>query len=728
MPPLLIPTLIGLGMSAEVAAVAAPIIIDVGIAGAAFGLSILFAPQVPKPDDVKTPFRQSVPNRIRILGKRRSGGAYMLYHSYRGSTIYAVIAVCDGLVSQFTRFWLHDDEVSVNPFTHVVNGIHADGANRYGDDKVHIYIRKGLPTEVSYTADALDMASRLSPDDIWTSDHRGDGIASACMVASDAGGDDQQQRFPFGIPQLSVEVVATKVFDPRRQGTGGTGSAYGSGAAGSFGGQDWADPTTWSFASNDNPILQAMWFLTAPTNQGGMALDFEESFSTVLDDVAAQADVCEEDVPLKAGGSEQRYASGALWKYSDPPGDVLAAILGACDGFCAERGDGAFELKAGKWDDDDFAIVIQDKHIISLHVTRFRPDEDEVTGVIVKYNSVAHSHTLIDAPVWPRDAYQGGEDRRIRNIEVGFCPSGTQAQRLSKRVATYEMAPVRFTAVLKMYGVLLLDRRGCTIQCTDDPALADAKVRLTRVEINLAERTVEIDGTVFDPVACDAWDPATEEGPTQPFILIPVDDAESTPVDMVAAAALIGGTVYVDLQFNPGTAPGTHDYLGEWRIADIGGGVPGSWNLQLFRAAVVEKPESDRYIVTFSGVAQSDVLDVRIAASFSRFSAIATVDTGNPSPGRVRNLATALVGADVHVSWTSPRSSNFGHARVYRATHGAGFGLAVDVSGPIAGSPNSAMSFDDLAPAAGDYDYWVTAETSADFSSLIVGPSEEVVP
>jgi hypothetical protein len=714
MPPLLIPALTGLGVGVT----AAPIVADVIVTGVALGLSILFAPQVPKPDDVRQPFKQSVPNRIRILGKRRSGGAYMLYHSWHGSTLYAVTAVCDGLVSEFTRFWLHDDEITINAIDDSVNGINSSAENRYGDNKVHIYTRNGETPEVSYTSDALDMAARLSPDGIWTADHRGDGIASLCMVASDAGPDDQAKRFPFGVPQPSVEVVATKVFDPRHSGSGGY----------SLGGQNWNDPTSWAFVGNDNPILQTMWFLTAPINQGGMGLDFEESFVPVLGDIAAQADICDEAVPLKAGGSEKRYTSGALWKYSDPPGDVLTAILGTCDGFLAERGDGAFELKAGKWDDDDFAIIIQDKHIISLHVTRFRPDEDEVTGVITKYNSVAHSHTLIDAAVQPRDAYQGGEDRRIRTIEVGFCPSGTQAQRLAKRVGIYEMAPVRFTAVLKMYGILLLDRRGCTIQCTDDPALADAKVRLTRVELNLAERTVEIDGTIFDPVACDAWDPATEEGPLQPFITIAVDDADSIPTDLVAAAARIGGTVYVDLQFNPGSAPGPQ-YLGQWRIADTGGGVPGPWHLELFQGADIEKAEDDRWIVTFSGVAQSDVLEVRITATTSpAFSASASVDTSNPAPGRVLNLATALVGSDVHVSWTSPRSSNFDHARVYRAISGTGFGLATDISGPVAGASNSAMSFDDIAPGSGIYDYWVTAETAANFSSLIRGPSEQAVP
>ncbi len=735
MPPLLIPVLIGLGVSAATAAILAPIIVDVAIIGITLLLSAVFAPGVPKPDDVKTPLKQPVPSRMRILGRRRSGGAYMLYHSYRGSTFYGVIAVCDGEVASFDRYWLHDDVVEV--LFHVVQGIESATANRYGDGKVQIFTRSGEVPSTSFTADVPGMVSDLVG--IWTSDHRGDGIAAACIRAADAGQDDQAQRCPFGIPELSVEVNATRVFDPRRQ-TMGTGSPFGSAPfkpggsgifagdgspGGSFGGQDWRDRSTWGFSGNDNPILQAAWLITAPVADGGFGLDFEESFSTVLDDLEAQANICDEAVPLKAGGSEKRYISGALYKYSDAPSDVLAAILGTCDGFIAERGDGAFEIKAGKWDADDFAITITDKHILSLHVTRFRPDEDEVTGIIVKYNSVAHSHILIDAPVWPRDAYQGGEDRRVRSIEVSFCPQGVQAQRLSKRVAIYEMAPVRGTMLLNMYGILLLDRRGCTIQCTDDPALADAKVRLTRIETNLADRTVEVDFTVFDPDECDAWDPATEEGPLQPPVSVPVDDARSVPVNLLASPVLVGGKVNVDLQFDPGDSAGS-SFTAEWRLADAGGGVPGNWNF--ITGLSPEKPEDHRWIVVLSGL-PVDILEFAIRAGSSpSYSSIVSADLTNPGPGRVNSLATALVGADVHVSWTSPNSSNFDHARVYRVAHGSGFGLAADISGPVAGSPSSAMSFDDLAPLTGDYDYYVVSETAAAVTSLAQGPSEELVP
>jgi hypothetical protein len=697
MPPLLAAALVSAGVEATVASVASGIVFT----GLSLALSLLFAPQVPKPEDGRSPFKQPVPTRCRIIGKRRTGGAYMLYHSHHGSTFFGIQAICEGEVNEFSRYYLHDDVVSLTGNT--VDGIASSGPNRYGHGKIHIYTRKGLPRETAYS----EAVSVLNP--IWTNDHRGDGIASALLIAADAGKDDQAQRFPFGIPQLSVEVDATRVFDPRD------------------GDQDWLYPDTWSFAGNDNPILQAMWFVTAPIKDGGMGLDFAECFSTVLGSVSVAADNCDELVALKGGGTEKRYRGGVLYRFSDDPGDVLAAILAPCDGFIAERGDGAFELKAGKWDHDDFSVVITDHHIISLKVTEFRPDEDEVTGVIVKYDSVAHEHTTIDAPVWPRDAYQGGEDHRVRSVEIVNCPSGTQAQRLSKRVAAYEMAPVSGTALLKLNGILLVERRGATIRCSDHPALADATVRLTRVEPNLVSGTVEIDFTVFDPDSCDSWDPAAEEGPLQPAVSVPVDDAHSIPVSLVAVASQISSVVYVDLQFDPGDDP-AHDDLVRWRIADIGGGVAGGWTTLSFPESVVEHISAHVYVVTLNGLPAGD-LEIEVKGSSSpAFSVAASVDTTVPAPGRPTAFTAVLSGADVDLDWTSPNSANFDHARIYRATSGAGFGLASDISGAIAGSPASPMTYLDLAPASGTYDYWVTAENTSNVASLPRGPQTVTVP
>lgn len=722
MPPLLAPALVSLGVSASVAGPLSSILFT----GLSIALSILFAPKVPDPEKGRVPFKQTIPPRIRIIGERRTAGAIMLFHAVKGRA-HVVQALCEGPAQALTSLYLHDDIVNI----HDGNYLEAGGDDgSYGEHKVYFDFRLGLPTETAFA----EAVSDIGDTTIWSTNHRGDGIVSSHFKASDAGQDEQAKRFPFGLPSFSAVVNATKVFDPREMASSPA--------------QDWADPDTWSFAGNDNPILQTMWFLTATVEEGGMGLDFEECFSTVLTEVGEQADVCDEPVPNKAGGGVlPRYISGALYHFSDDPSEVLAAILGTCDGFCAERGDGAFELKAGKWDDEDFAITIEDRHIISLNVKRFKPDEDEVTGVIVKYTSVDHQYAEIDAPVWPRDAYMGGEDHRVRTISVTYCTAGRQAQRLSKRVATYEMAPVTGTAVLTMYGILLLDRRGATINCTDDPALQPSatspletiKIRLTRVEPNLLNGTVEIDFQVFDPTVTDAWDAATEEGDLQPDVFQPLGTALSVPTALTPVPYEVSGSINVDVGFNPGVDSGDNiGYRAEWRIKNIGGGNPGPSTRVEFRAGAndidgtpqIEYLADDFWLVTLTNMPEGE-LEVRLMAyrnNFSGWSTWTDMDTNILAPARPRNLVVTAGVGEILVEWDAPNSPNMDHARVYRATSGAGFGLASDISGEIAGGPNDPMSFIDVEPPVGTYDYWVVAETVTDVSSVPRGPETAVAP
>lgn len=704
MPAVLAPALISLGVSSSVAGPISGLLIG----GVSIALSIFFAPEVPKPDDGRVPFKQQVPDRIFIKGRRRTAGAVMLFEAVKGRA-HVIQALCEGEANKFYEHYFHDDAISVDGSGGVDFG--ADDG-RYGDNRAFVEFRYGLPVETAFDDAVTDIGNTA----VWSYDHRGDGIVSSHCKFKDSGSDEQGKRFPFGLPNYSAVVDVGQPFDPRDED------------------HEIDDRSTWVYSleteANRNPIIQAVALVTDPIERGGFGLDVEECFGTVLAEVAAQADICDDEIP-NVSGTSKRYRSDALYTSKTNPSEVLAAILGTCDGFLADRGDGAFELKAGKWDDDDFAIPIQDRHIISLNVRRFRPDEDEVTGVIVKYTSPDHKYAEVDAPVWPRDAYQGGNDHRVRTIDITYCTEPYQAQRLAKRVAVYEMAPVTFTAVLNMYGVLLLDRRGCTIQCSDDPALEDAKVRLTRVELNLLNGTVEIEGQVFDPDECDAWDASTEQGPIQPNVVEPSSTELSTPADVTPVAYQVGSTISIDVGFDPGDETGDNiSYRVEWRIADIGSG-PGPWNRVTFSPALVDRTGGDDFwVVTLTNM-PSEVLQLRVMAfrsNFSDWSAEENIDTTETAPGRPNEFTTTLDGADVDLAWRAPASTNFHHARIYRATTGAGFGLASDISGELNGSPSAPMTYTDVAPASGGYDYWVVAENSADIASLPRGPETETVP
>ncbi|MFN7010886.1 MAG: hypothetical protein ACK4PN_12725 [Allorhizobium sp.] len=186
---------------------------------------------------------------------------------------------------------------------------------RYSDKRVQIDHRVGLVPETAYTV----LTNILAADGAWTSNHRGDGQASVAMIALNSSQKKQQKRFPYGHPRLSVEVDGVYVWDPRDPD------------------QDPDDPGTWGW--DRNAALIMLWHQCF--NEFGHRRDYRKAILPVLDMWIEEADVCDEDVALAAGGTQKRYLCGGFDITDHDPKVATNAILSACDGWICERGDGA---------------------------------------------------------------------------------------------------------------------------------------------------------------------------------------------------------------------------------------------------------------------------------------------------------------------------------------------------------------------------------------------------
>ena len=708
MPQLLAIGLTYAGVSGTIAGVEiATIAANAIFAAATVGAGLVLTPDLPTPDAPKVSMKQSIPPRVGLLGQDRVAGAYMLYHA-KGQWSYDVLALKHGEATSIEGIYLHEDLVTLESGSIVLDGDGrviegtveklADG--RYKRSNIQLFFRYGDNPQ-----DPFDyLVTRLSPDDLWTNDHRGDGIVAAAMVCKAPNIEAFSEMYPFGLPQLSLVLRGDVIFDPRDTS------------------QVWDDTSThvWS----DNPILLAMHFIGLSTADGGMGYDFAESFLPILDEIGAAADVCDGLVNRHGGGTQKRYTGGGSWQFSNTPDDVLAGILAACDGWACERGDGTIPLDAGLFDAAKADIIITDKHIIQLRTQYYREDENATDAVIVTYKSPAHDYTMIDAPSWPRDIYSVPQNR-IRSASIPWCQDGHQAQRLSKRIHHYTNAEVTGSMVLTLFGITLMDRRWARIQSIDSLALADAYVRIDSVEFDAQNHVVIVAFTKIDPAVLDAWDAATEGTELQPVVSVPLDDEPESPNVTAIVAERIGEAINVDITLTTPDDGEDFSYAVEYRIADVGGGSPGGWTPRNIPNSAVVNSGGDT-TVTVLDVA-SGVFDFRIQSidtknRRSEFSTPEEVDTRAPAPGSPTDLAVALDPTQPRISWVMPDSDNVHHARVFRAITTAGFGAATDVSGEIAGGPLDPRSFLDSGATAGTYDYWVTAEDITDQASSPTGP------
>jgi hypothetical protein len=668
-------------------------------AGVSIGSAMLAAPSIPKPESFATTYRSGRSPRVSAYGRNRLSGPAMLYEATR--YCYDVLAIHDGQIEAIEAYWLHDDQVTLDSNKYVI-GYDGGTDPRYRNLITRVFTRLGLPTETSYTTN-IDF-SELGAG-VWTSAHRGDGIASVLMWAKGVEGKDMPTRFPNGAPQASVTARCLRVYDWRDTGN------------------DDDDPDTWE--CKFNPILQLADYLT--NDNHGMGFSFAERIAPALSVWSAAADVCDEAVSLKAGGTEPRYQSHGPFQHVTAPIDVITRILETCDGWLAQRGDGAFIVRAGEYYEPD--VTFTDAHITDYTLQRFMEDEQAVNVLIVSYTSPVHKFQEVETDPWrdESDILARGIER-FQDVAFTWVQNNGQARRLAKRRMSRLAAEMRGTFTTNLYGLKALGERYVRVQISEISALNDVVVEIVGAELDLSSMRIVFSWIVADE-NIDAWNPATEEGDgpatatrTAVVALVAPTIEDVTPFFESAGTGGEGVRLALDV-----AGPDREDltWFVRWRVD---GGV--SWNEAQYTSVVW----GTSIQLETGFVTANDDLEVEAAYSIgsgdiSPWSATFDVNTStdNVAPASPTNVQADPSGSppDVIVSWRNPTSVNFDHARVYRNTT-ATFGTATDISGAVNGSPGENVEYQD-APGSGTFYYWVTAENAADTDSPPAGPDSITV-
>lgn len=480
-------------------------------AGALLSQPSAAAANVPRSVEGTQTLKQPYPPRIVGYGRTRISGAYMLYDSDDAThkTSYDVLAMHHGKITGWVYYYLHDDlvvlERSTNPDPSGDGGyvyyVATPGRNdnRYGAGSrfVLIQTRLGAATETPFTTPVTTEIA--SPK--WTSDHRGDGIASIMMQCGGPIGTsgtwsaNANLLYPRGLPKLSVVADLLPIYDPRDAS------------------QSQVTPSTWKISHN--PVLQILNFLT--NSDYGCGQSWDDIIAPNLTALMAEADACDELVTRNDGTTEPRYRSSGWWYMTTDPQEVLSSTLASCDGWMTEGSNGAIVIKVGKYTTP--AVTITDDHILAHTIDYGVPDEEVINEVKFTYTPPANDYREAAGIPW-RDETDISERGRTRSQSVSFSwvHSYSQARRLAKRAMARNLAPMRGTMVTTLYGLQLLGQRWVKVQSGIVSDLSDAVIEISKLRFDLLNARVTFDWSIVNPNAVDAWDPATEEG-TEPSFM-----------------------------------------------------------------------------------------------------------------------------------------------------------------------------------------------------------------
>lgn len=531
-------------VAATAAGTIATIAANVIVGGALVGLSVLGGRQqrtgTVKAADAKGTFDSGESSVIEGLGRVRVGGL-KAFGNTNGSTRWRLVCRLQGPIDAIEAYFVGGREVTVDPDGNVSSPPWA----RSGGSWMKWEDKKGTGAETAWPA----LVSAFPT--LWTSAHRVRGIAQSLVTYFNPGLTSSKYLtlYQGGVPDTEEVIRASLIYDPRDEA------------------QNVDNPATWKW--NENGIL-------------GLAhvLRRDPAFASSLFDwplIVTQAVKADIDVPKKTG-TEKRARIGGMWAWEGARRDTMQDMLDSVGAEIRMTAQGKiwFELI----DDDPVSeISLTPRDFGDLEWVS-GPEAVERPNICrVKYFSPERNYELADIDMtgiaWARI-----DDEVIRygpkyfDVELPFCPSAAQAQRIARRRFLTARGDTG-VAVTNMVG---LATWGVFYGEIELPDLGDVeKVRLSPPRVDDSRGSVEIPYTVWP--ALSPWNPATDEA--NPPDQIPEMEYESTlPTPAAPTAALqitypIGGGKELRVAYG---LPAVSYSTIEANYRAYVGGLPGSWN------------------------------------------------------------------------------------------------------------------------------------------------------
>ncbi|WSG73091.1 hypothetical protein U8P80_16270 [Rhizobium beringeri] len=515
------------------------------------------------------------------------------------------------------QHYLHDEAVTLDGSGIVVSPAHFhDDGNNY----ISVTNRLGAPAETAYA----DVISYFPS--IWTSDHRGDGLASIKISCATAPSKDYLKVYPNQMPEHSAIIDGMLLYDPR------------------------SGLIQFTF----NMAVMRLWHLTSPYG-GKLSLD-----DMYMPDWINAANVCDELISNRSGGPEHRYHGGMWFRANSDPVEVGKTLDQAAELVVYERADGKIGVHAGEYIAP--TITLTRNEIISFGLNANVDPATTVLAVRGRFTDPGDLYNTNDAAIYG-NPYVGEDTERTITVDNVAVQSHNHIQRLQKLAYIRRNgARVNITAHYDPDNDISYHR---FVRVQYAPKLSDAVIEITsKVTISLRDMTVTFSGIVV-PSNLYAFDAATEEGePGASIVIIP---PASSPVpinfDVVIQTEVVSGgssAAYALASWDFASSSLTYEL--EWEKTSGSTGpqsvISAAGETQLRSSYLADGTQYKFRLRSWSGGASSDWTAYEIRTA-----------TADPTPPGVVTGVSATGGVgQVTFNWTAPNSANYSASRIYTNT------------------------------------------------------------
>ena len=390
------------------------------------GLSMVSRALAPKPNigaqmrGITTTTREPANSRKIIYGRMRVGGQ-VVFISHSGDDnkyLHMAIAFATHEIQAYDEIWFNDNKIWT-----------ASGGFQ-GDWGTYVTIDRKFGTAGQTASTQLTGANAL-----WTSDHKLSGIAYiAFRLEWDA------DKFPQGVPNITAVIRGKKVYDPRDQ----------------------------SIAYSQNPALCLRdYMLDQSYGLGEVAANLNDT------SISDAADLCDEQVSLDGGGTQDRYQCNGVIDTANQIKANIEQLLASMGGRLTYSG-GEYFVDGAEYKTPTLTFTEGD--IVSDIQTQTKQSRRGIyNGVKGIFVSEEKNFKVLDYPAQISSTYETEDgDPIYLDMPLPCVTNNTQAQRLAKIALLKSRQQVVMTMTTNLKGLKV--KVGDTIQVTNDRLNYSSKV------------------------------------------------------------------------------------------------------------------------------------------------------------------------------------------------------------------------------------------------------------
>ena len=455
-----------------------------------------------RPSDGQLEIKQPIPPRLWHYGEVLVAGPLGMFDKTEidKHDLCKIVLICGREIDSYRTLFLDDEEVTIDSEGWVDNGRFIVN----GGPEVNIGLYLGTDDQ---TADQ-ELIDRFPTQ--WSADHRLRGIAYARLFFS---GDEENaeltKMYPRGDPKFKAVIRGAKLYDPRLDvSEGGTHRLL--------------DKTTWEYS--DNAVLATLdWLLQAE----GWGFPSDMFY---WPDWIAKANLADEDVPLKNGGTEKRYCIATTVDLTESRKQVLARLLEAWNGSVYLTRDGLIGCRGGEFEEPTVSFDLSGDHVLSSEFGELVGRMARTNIFKLKYMSPDHKFTEVETEPWVNENDPEYIDGReiSRALDLLQVPSHGQARRLAK-IRMFHENPAWIGGIRTNYsgldavGEQAIELTDATLGIESNLGFPSHRSFNGAFAIDDGEVTLRDDATVemsCRSVQAEAyeWDAATEEGDPPPTV------------------------------------------------------------------------------------------------------------------------------------------------------------------------------------------------------------------